>query len=171
MADDWEENDWESESFQPVLPAATKSPEAATKPVTADVDASKFADEDKELEEEKKHAVPASQVRGSWRGGAVHCSAVNARRWSSREVAAPCVSTAQHLLQRARSSLLPRRTPFTMKRVRAGAQRGRSASPRSPRAAVAVQPKKKEEKKYLKEVGPIDQPLADPVAEKLRRQR
>lgn len=95
MADDWEENDWESENFTPVLPATNKSPEAA-KPanaITADVDMSKFADEDKEVEEEKKHAVPTSQ------------------------------------------------------------------------------PKKKEEKKYLKEVGPIDKPLDDPVAEKLRRQR
>lgn len=63
MADDWEENDWESESFKPVLPAVTKE----TKPVStlaADVDMSKFADEDADLDkEEKKHVVPASQPK------------------------------------------------------------------------------------------------------------
>uniref|UniRef100_A0A7S3VSN1 Eukaryotic translation initiation factor 3 30 kDa subunit n=1 Tax=Dunaliella tertiolecta TaxID=3047 RepID=A0A7S3VSN1_DUNTE len=38
-------------------------------------------------------------------------------------------------------------------------------------AKVESQPKKKEEKKYLKEVGPIDKPLDDPIAEKMRQQR
>ena len=73
MADDWEENDWESESFTPQLPAVTAA--AAAKPTStlaADVDMSKFQDEDAEVEE-KIHAVPASQVGRSVdpeRGGA-----------------------------------------------------------------------------------------------------
>lgn len=65
MADDWE--DWENEDFTPQLPpaaAAAPAKEYETKGqalLSDEPDASKFADEDKELEE-KKHVVPASQV-------------------------------------------------------------------------------------------------------------
>jgi hypothetical protein len=63
MADSWEENDdWEREDFTPALPATTAAVQPVN-PITADVDASKFADEDAEAVDEKTFVVPASQVR------------------------------------------------------------------------------------------------------------
>lgn len=57
MADDWEAEDWDAkEDFKPVLPGAN-----AVKP--ADAEASKFADEDADLVDEKTHVVPASQPK------------------------------------------------------------------------------------------------------------
>ncbi len=117
-------DDWENDDFVPVLPAAKAAEKPAASSLAADVDTSKFADEDAELEEEKKHAVPASQV-----GSRPH---------------AQQPQSASFLTPSASSSALP---------------------------LCLAQPKKKEEKKYLKETGPVDVPLDDPVAEKLRRQR
>jgi hypothetical protein len=66
MADDWEDNDWESDNFKPVIPAATKPSgptAAAIIAPAAELDLSKFQEEDADLEkEEKKHFVPQSQV-------------------------------------------------------------------------------------------------------------
>jgi hypothetical protein len=66
MADDWEENDWEADDFNPSLPAAKVAESQAANEVTAGVDASKFVGEDADLDKEdnsKKYVVPAPQVR------------------------------------------------------------------------------------------------------------
>eukprot|EP00983_Pelagomonas_calceolata_P060969 1146609-Pelagomonas_calceolata.AAC.2 len=105
---------WENAEIK--LPSANQ-PTAATSSLAADVDMSKFADEERMLREaqreEPKHAKVESQC-----------------------LPLPCLQLTSC-----------------------------SAS------VCCMQPKKKEEKKYLKEVGPIDKPLDDPIAEKMRQQR
>eukprot|EP00882_Tetradesmus_deserticola_P006804 GHRQ01007164.1.p1 GENE.GHRQ01007164.1~~GHRQ01007164.1.p1 ORF type:complete len:239 (+),score=137.84 GHRQ01007164.1:291-1007(+) len=63
MADDWEQDDWEAEDFKPALPAGGAAAAPAQEYETAgqailakvaELDMSKFADEDQEEEEEPK---------------------------------------------------------------------------------------------------------------------
>jgi hypothetical protein len=120
MPENWDEDDWEKDDFQPVLPAKPASS------LAADVDQAKFADEERMLAEaqrEREHARVESQVSA---------------KFASVQGSATPLPKPLYACQ-----LTP----------------------------PSSQPKKKEEKKYLKEAGPVDKPLDDPVEEKLRRQR
>lgn len=61
MADDWEDNDWEKEDFNPVLPAVGAAAAAA---VEAKPDEPTFEDEDQEAEPETKDYSIKPQVIG-----------------------------------------------------------------------------------------------------------
>lgn len=58
MGDDWE--DWEN--FTPAPAAVVEAPKPAGSGLAADVDMSKFKDEEKDALEDPKYVVPASQV-------------------------------------------------------------------------------------------------------------
>ena len=180
MGDDWEDEaeDWEASAsnFKPAVaakPATTaKGPAAGAEP-----DLSKFADEDQGEEPEPVVHTIKTQVSagegewvcnwaGPWAGtecvphGAGFCRPCI---WPSTSC---CVYRSYQL-----SVSCPTSHPNTASVLLLS--HSHACIPPHTHAHTRVQPKKKEEKKWMKEEAqnPDDIPLDDPNAEKLRRQR